>query len=303
MFTIDRNKKFMANQKNSQIIKIKASSWELDKFQSQWAKDLENGKVLYIENLKFSISPHEKKFFNPTVLNKNSRNISLDSKGKLKGAEGSEKEIKELTAMIGRFRKKASTLIFSAFPKYKDNLKLAPTSFRPMEVSSRVTSWRADDKRLHIDAFPSRPNYGERILRVFINVSLNKKPRVWRIGEPFEDIAKRYIHTIKPYSYFQAKIINFLGISKSLRSKYDHLMLGLHDAMKSDMQYQKNSPQITMPFKPGTVWICFSDQAAHAAMSGQFMMEQTFHLPPSKQYFKENSPLEVLRRLTGEKLI
>jgi len=80
-------------------------------------------------------------------------------------------------------------------------------------------------------------------------------------------------------------------------------MLGLHDAMKSDMTYQKNSPQITMPFKPGTVWICFSDQAAHAVMSGQFMMEQTFHLSPSKQYFKNKSPLQVLRKLTGEKLI
>jgi hypothetical protein len=205
--------------------------------------------------------------------------------------------------MIARFRNEASALIFSAFPKYKDHLKLAPTSFRPMEVKSRVTSWRADDKRLHVDAFPSRPNYGERILRVFINVNPEKKPRVWRIGEPFEDIAKRYIHAIKPYSYLQAKIIDVLGITKSFRSKYDHLMLGLHDAMKSDMKYQKNSPQITMPFKPGTVWICFSDQAAHAVMSGQFMMEQTFHLPPSKQYFKKKSPLEVLRRLTGEKLI
>ena len=293
----------MINQKNSQLVKIKASSWRLQKFQSQWVKDLEDGKVLYIENLKFSIATHEKKFFTPAILNKNSRNISLDSRGNLKGANGSEKEIKELSTMIARFRNEASALIFSAFPKYKDYLKLAPTSFRPMEVKSRVTSWRADDKRLHVDAFPSRPNYGERILRVFINVNPEKKPRVWRIGEPFEDIAKRYIHAIKPYSYLQAKIIDVLGITKSFRSKYDHLMLGLHDAMKSDMKYQKNSPQITMPFKPGTVWICFSDQAAHAVMSGQFMMEQTFHLPPSKQYFKKKSPLEVLRRLTGEKLI
>lgn len=292
----------MINQKNSRLVKIKASSWKLQKFQSQWAKDLEDGKVLYIENLKFSITTHERKFFTPTILNKNSRNISLDSRGNLKGANGSEKEIKELSAMISRFRKEASTLIFSAFPKYKDHLKLAPTSFRPLEVKSRVTSWRADDKRLHVDAFPSRPNYGERILRVFINVNPNKKPRVWRIGEPFEDIAKRYIHAIKPYSYFQAKIIDFLGITKSFRSKYDHLMLGLHDAMKSDMTYQKNSPQITMPFKPGTVWICFSDQAAHAVMSGQYMMEQTFHLPVAKQYNPKKSPLEILQAKTNKKL-
>ena len=93
----------MINQKNSRLVKIKASSWKLQKFQSQWAKDLEDGKVLYIENLKFSITTHERKFFTPTILNKNSRNISLDSRGNLKGANGSEKEIKELSAMISRF--------------------------------------------------------------------------------------------------------------------------------------------------------------------------------------------------------
>ena len=293
----------MINQKQSQLVKIKASSWKLKKFQSEWAEDLENGKVLYIEGLKFEITPHEKKFFSPSVLNKKSRNISLNSKGVLKGANGSENDIKELSAMVNRFREDAKSLIFSAFPKYKKYLKLAPTSFRPIDVSIRVTSWRADDKRLHVDSFPSRPNYGERILRVFVNVNPNNKPRVWRIGEPFEDIANRYIGNIKPYSRLQAKLINFLGVTKSFRSKYDHLMLGLHDAMKSDLTYQKNAPQITMPFKPGSVWICFSDQAADAVMSGQYMMEQTFHLPPSKQYFREKSPLEVLRKLTGEKLI
>jgi len=78
----------MINQKNSQLVKIKVSSWRLQKFQSQWVKDLEDGKVLYIENLKFSIATHEKKFFTPTILNKNSRNISIDSRGNLKGANG-----------------------------------------------------------------------------------------------------------------------------------------------------------------------------------------------------------------------
>jgi hypothetical protein len=119
----------MINQKQSQLVKIKASSWKLKKFQSAWAKDLENGKVLYIEGLKFEITQNEKKFFSPSVLNKKSRNISLDSKGILKGANGSENDIKELSALITRFREDAKSLIFSAFPKYKKYLKLAPTSF------------------------------------------------------------------------------------------------------------------------------------------------------------------------------
>ena len=45
-------------------------------------------------------------------------------------------------------------------------VRMAPTSYRPSQVETRAQSWRADDKRMHVDAFPSRPNYGERILRV-----------------------------------------------------------------------------------------------------------------------------------------
>jgi len=38
---------------------------------------------------------------------------------------------------------------------------------------------------LHIDAFPSRPMHGRRILRFFANVAPDA-PRHWRVGEPFE---------------------------------------------------------------------------------------------------------------------
>ena len=63
-----------------------------------------------------------------------------------------------------------------------------------------MQSWRADDRRLHVDAFPSRPNYGERILRVFTNVNPDGEPRVWRVGEPFEAVARRFLPRAKPYS-------------------------------------------------------------------------------------------------------
>ena len=285
-----------------QLVKIESKSWSLKKPKPQWAKDIEDGKVLYLENLQFKISNNEKKLFSPDILEPNTRNVSLNADGSIKGAIGSEENIAVLKALILRFRNQAKNLIFTAFPEYKPYLKLAPTSFRPLEVSGRATSWRADDKRLHVDAFPSRPNYGERILRVFINVNPEGVPRVWRIGEPFSNIVSQYLEKIKPYSYNYAKLIKFLGVTKSLRSEYDHIMLGLHDAMKSDMQYQKKSPQIIMPFKSGTVWICFSDQASHAVMKGQYMMEQTFHLPVSKQYDPKRSPLEILRSITNKKL-
>lgn len=80
-------------------------------------------------------------------------------------------------------------------------------------------------------------------------------------------------------------------------------MLQLHDLLKSDMDYQEHAPQERMPFPPGTTWICFSDQVIHAAMSGQYLLEQTLLLPPARQYDPTTSPLETLRRLTGRTLI
>jgi hypothetical protein len=288
---------------DKQILEIGATEWTVPAAQDAWIAALEAGKVLYLPQLAFATTKEEQRFFTPEIRHPKSRNISLDAHGCLKGAVGDDATQAEVAAMIGRFRQQATSLIHSIAPRYTDVLRLAPTSYRPMQVESRNQSWRADDRRMHVDAFPSRPNYGERILRVFTNVNPAGEPRVWRIGEPFEAVAKRFLPRAKPYVAWQAKVLNALHVTKSLRSEYDHLMLQLHDGMKSDMDYQRDAPQITMPFPAGCVWICFSDQASHAVMSGQYMMEQTFHLPADKQYDLAASPLAILTRLTGRTLV
>src|SRR5438552_2355639 len=203
---------------------------------------------------------------------------------------------------MSRFVSQATSLVAQLFPAYAPHLRAAPASLRPRSVASRRQSVRADDRRLHVDAFPSRPNYGERILRVFANINPHGEPRVWRVGEPFEDVARRFVPRAKPYSRWQAQTLAALHVTKSLRSEYDHLMLQIHDRMKADESYQRDAPQVTMPFPPGSAWVCFSDQTVHAAMSGQHMMEQTFHLAAAKQYNREASPLAILSRLAGRPL-
>jgi hypothetical protein len=122
------------------------------------------------------------------------------------------------------------------------------------------------------------------------------------VGESFETIAKRYLPRAKPYSLLQARLLNAVGATKSLRSEYDHLMGQLHDLMKYDQPYQQTGTLQTMPFPPGCVWVCYSDQATHAVMSGQFMMEQTLYLPPGREADPQSSPLAILTRLMGRPL-
>lgn len=286
-----------------QIIEIDHAQWQVHARNEAWIAALEAGKVPYFPRLAFELSDPEKRFLTPAVRDPKTRNISLDGKGRLKGAVGNEGEQAELAQMIARFRRQAQSLIQSLLPRYADALRPAPTSYRPSKVETRAQSWRADDRRLHVDAFPSRPNYGERILRVFTNVNPEGAARVWRVGEPFEVVARHFLPRAKRYARWQAQVLKALHVTKSLRSEYDHLMLQLHDAMKSDLDYQQDAQQVTMPFPPGSAWVCFSDQTSHAVMAGQYMLEQTFHLLVAQQYDPEASPLAILTRLTGRPLI
>ncbi|MDY7577632.1 Kdo hydroxylase family protein [Herbaspirillum sp. RTI4] len=287
----------------SQIIELGLTEWQANQPDPSWIAALEAGKVLYFPHLAFTMLPEEQLLLKPGIRSPKARNISLDGRGHLKGALGDTATQLALALMVGRFRSQAQMLVHTLLPKYQPDLRLAPTSYRPMQVETRDQSWRADDRRMHVDAFPSRPNRGERILRVFTNVNPRQQPRVWRVGEPFETVAQHFLPKAKPYRAWQARLLNALGVTKSLRSEYDHLMLQLHDGMKSDLDYQSNGPQVTMPFAAGSTWICFSDQASHAVMSGQFMLEQTLHLPVASQYDPESSPLAILTRLRGHALL
>lgn len=287
----------------SQIIEIEVADWQVAESNPNWIAGLESGKVLHFPNLPFNLLPEEHILLTPELRHPKSRNISLDASGHLKGAIGATDIQLSLAIMIGRFREQARSLVYSILPEYKGALRLAPTSYRPTQVETRSQSWRADDRRLHVDAFPSRPNYGERILRVFTNINPDGVPRVWRVGEPFERVAKKFVPRAKPFVAWHAQALNMFHVTKTLRSEYDHLMLQIHDDMKKDMFYQKNADQKTVPFFAGSTWMCFSDQTSHAVMSGQYMLEQTLHLPVTEQYDPAASPLAILKKLTGRPLI
>ena len=288
---------------DSQIVEIDFNDWAHAHSRPEWTAALEAGKVLFFPRLGFAVQPDEQALLREDMLAPKSRNVSLGADGVLKGAAGSAAEQQALAAMVGRFRQQALRLVDDLLPEYQGLLRIAPTSFRPRQVETRAQSVRADDQRMHVDAFPSRPSYGERLLRVFTNLNPHGVPRVWRVGEDFETIARRFLPQAKPYRPWQAKLLNAVHATKSLRSEYDHLMLQLHDLMKFDEQYQKNGTQVTVPFPPGSVWVCFSDQATHAVMSGQFMMEQTLYLPPGKEVDPQASPLAILTRLVGRPLV
>lgn len=265
---------------------------------------LENGGILYFPQLPFLLEEQEKKLLSLHSVDPTSKNISFNPvTEELRGLNDTFYEKQLLFNFMQRYYSSALLLTNNLLAHYMANLKQGKTSFRPVEVKGRVSSYRKDDTRLHVDAFPSNPNQGQRILRVFTNINPNGQDRVWRVGEPFEKVAQRFASRIyRPIpgsSYFLQK----LGITKSKRTLYDHYMLNIHNKMKADEQYQHSVAQTEVHFPPGSSWIVMTDVVSHAAMSGQHVLEQTFYLPVTGMQNAQRSPLQVLEREVGKKLV
>ncbi len=262
---------------------------------------LEAGKILYAPRLKFELTEAERRFLSPDYLDGTAKNMSLDPAiGALRGASAAGTDRDDLQRMLRRFSTQAHGLAAGLCPGYRDRLQVGLASFRPAEIAGRVTSWRKDDTRLHVDAFPSRPNQGRRILRVFANVG--GTVRLWKAGEPFQQVAERFFPGVRRPFPGSSWLLHCLRIVKGRRTLYDHFMLGIHDRMKADQNYQAQVSQTEIAFPAGSTWACFTDCVSHAALSGQFAFEQTFYLPVEAMQDSTRSPLRVLERLAGRSL-
>ena len=284
------------------LIAFETGSW-VGPWPEAAADALEEGAVVHFPNLRFELLPDERRLLGLAWPMRRSKNISLDpATGKLGGLEVTEFDHLSPAEMMSRFSGLAQRLVLGIAPSYAAHLRVGRTSFRPVEIEGRPSSsWRSDDTRLHTDAFPATPTGGARILRVFANIDPENRPRYWRTGQSFDRVAARYVPHIKPPLPGSATFLRGFGITRSLRSPYDHYMLRLHDLAKADAQYQQTSPRREISFLP-SVWMVFTDQVPHAALAGRNALEQTFYLPVRAQRHPELAPLSVLERLTGRKL-
>ena len=263
---------------------------------------LEAGDVLFLPELGFATGAHESALFTPAILG-SSKNASFDpTTGRLGGTTATGADADTLRAFIGRFSESAAALLGELLPGYRGQLTRGRASFRPAEIAGRASSWRKDDTRLHVDSFPATPSGGRRILRVFCNVNPDGRPRSWRVGDDFEQVARRFAPALRLPLPGTGHLLALARVTKTPRTAYDALMLQLHDRMKGDEEFQARSPQTAVDFPAGSTWLAFTDEVSHAATAGQYQLEQTFLLPVSAMAMPERSPLRVLERLKARRL-
>ncbi|MDE2419892.1 MAG: Kdo hydroxylase family protein [Gammaproteobacteria bacterium] len=290
----------------SAIVNLPITDWQMPvtaELQNQAIRSLEHGDVLAFPELSFAMSEAEQQFLSPSIIGK-SKNVSFDiNTDKLQGSSVDEEATVLLRHMMHRYAIFSKGLIDHLFPQYQKDLIQSRTSYRPLEVAGRKTSWRKDDTRLHVDSFPATPVQDKRILRVFTNVNPHGKTRSWRVGESFEKVAERFLPRISGPFWGVSSFLHTVGLTKSHRSPYDHYMLQMHDNMKADMDYQANVEYLAHEFPAGSTWMVFTDHVSHAAMAGQYMFEQTFYLPVAAMYDEHQAPQRILERLTEQTLL
>jgi hypothetical protein len=228
----------------------------------------------------------------------------------LRGVTGDAATVERVHAILRNYSAQLIDFLTKFLLPYAGKWTVDFSSFRPFEEERRGLPLHKRNDLLHVDAFPSRPTRGGRILRVFTNLNPTK-PRVWNTTDSFEVLARRYakaagLERIAEDSWVSRTVQDWgekLGFRGMGRTPYDMFMLGFHDYLKENTEFQKNCPKTRMEFPPLSTWLVFTDGVAHAAMSGQYALEQTFLVPPQALVAPDHAPYRILENIAGRPLV
>ncbi len=262
------------------------------------AHRLESGEILALERTPFELSAAERSTLLAQRLARGHKNISVRPGGRVKGCADARSGA-EVRSLLERYSRRMTEWLAELLPEYAPRWRVDATSLRPEEERDRSLPALARNDLLHVDAFPSRPSHGDRILRVFTNVHPSE-PRTWVSGETFERLLDRHLATatLAPPGRMRgwiARSARSAGLPFLARSPYDRFMLGFHDLLKqrSGAGDGSDAPR-EWRFPPGSSWILFSDFVSHAVRSGRGALEQTFFVPREALCMPERAPASIL---------
>ncbi len=270
---------------------------------------LESGNILYFPRTPFGFPPEDREF----LLGQRQtgaafhKNIAYrPAEDRITGLDKSSGEQAErLQAILRDYSRSAVRFLETLLPPYAGKWRLDFASYRPFEERDRPARLRARNDLPHVDAFPTRPTNGDRILRLFTNINPTKN-RVWVTSETFEAIAPRFARRIglpRPAANPAARALRAFALAihwpGANRSPYDAFMHRCHNAMKEDAAFQATCPKQRWEFPPDSTWMVFTDVVSHAVLEGQYALEQTFLVSRAAMVAPEKSPVSVLERLAG----
>jgi len=283
-----------------------------------YCQQVEQGEILFFNTIPFDL-PKEDQEFLLSQRRGDSRyhkNVSYrPQQDVLRGfATGGAENLNRLRRIMRNYSAQVTLFLSRFLSPYREQWSLDYASFRPLEEEGRALSLHKRNDLLHVDAFPSRPTNGGRILRVFTNINPTQ-PRIWLTTDGFEALARRYAADAglqriaergsSPARYLlrgATRLLHGTGLSVADRSPYDQFMLRFHDYLKENNDFQNNCARIRLEFPPQATWIVCTDTVPHAVLAGQFALEQTYVIPPRALLSPHKAPIHVLEDLCGQTL-
>ena len=283
---------------------------------------LEAGDIIYFPETPIQIAPADLEF----LLNQQQvgagyrKNIAYKpTEDRVTGFVTQSPETGErLQSIMRKYSRDVVKFLGKFLAPYESRWQLDYASFRPQEEQGRDLSTRKRNDLLHTDAFPTRPTYGDRILRFFNNIN-PAKSREWITTETFDALAKQFAGSRElatkngiplPESVEQrgvaravaatAKSLGLSHIAPALvRPPYDDFMLRFHHFLKENAAFQRDCPKQHWSFPPSSSWMVYTDMVSHAVLSGQYALEQTFLVSKDAMVTPKKAPISVLGELVG----
>lgn len=207
------------------------------------------------------------------------------------------------------YSKAALAFLSRILPGYARGWKVDYASFRSIEEKGRELPLNKRNDLLHVDAFPTRPVFGDMILRCFTNVNPSQS-REWVTGDPFAQLGPALAKQAGLDSYLNpnglvraaTRTLHGIGLPVVDRSPYDAFMLHFHDWLKGNAEYQKGCTKYQFSLPPGSTWLVFTDLVPHAVLSGRLALEQTVIVSRKTLKDPANAPSSILEQMTGKTL-
>lgn len=295
------------------------SGWGAGKQAAERAREccaqLESGSILGFAGIPFDFPAADREFLLDQRQSNGRihKNISYRPKQDLLrgNVSTSTEDTERLHSIMRRFSAEVTRFLGVILTPYQAHWKLDFASFRPEEEQGRDLPLHKRNDLLHVDAFPSRPTSGNRILRCFTNINPTQ-PRVWITTDRFPQLAEKFARNAGLDKFAAAGISDrnsvlnsikrALGLKVVERSAYDRFMLRFHDFLKENSDFQANCDKAQLSIPPVSTWMCYTDSVPHAVLSGRFALEQTFIVPVKAMVRPEICPLRILEKIAGKPL-
>ncbi len=272
---------------------------------------LERGDILFFPRGGFEISKEIREALMGASQDARSFHKNIAYKPNVDRVSGlvDPKETERVRPAMREYSKRALDFMASILPAYARAWKIDYASFRSIEERGRDLPQNKRNDLLHVDAFPTRPVFGDLILRCFTNVN-PEQWREWLTGDPFELLAEREAvkaglprfaspNPLQGVMRGAIRALSKAGIPVTDRSRYDAFMLHFHDWLKNNREYQENCRKFRFDLPPGSTWLVFTDVVPHAVLGGRLALEQTVIVSRASLREPARAPASILEKIVG----